>query len=55
MVSHEAVNVTQSVEPFDSCVEDVEIFDPVGLVEEDHHPLITPAYDMVKSTFELNP
>ena len=55
MVSHEAVDVTHPVEPFDGFVEDVEVLDPVSIFEKDHPPLITPAYDMVKSAFELDP
>ena len=55
MVSHKAIGVTQPVEPFGSGVEDVEVLDPVSLIEEDHHPLITPAYDMVKSALERDP
>ena len=55
MVSHEAVHVAQPVEPFDGCVENIEVFDSVSLIEEDHLPFITPAYDMVKCALELDP
>ena len=55
MVPHEAIDMAQPIEPFYGFVEDVEIFDPVSLVEEDHHPFIAPAYDMVKSALELDP
>jgi len=55
MVPHETVHMAQPVEPFDGGVKDVEILDPVCLIQEDHLSFITSAYDMVKSTFELDP
>lgn len=47
--------MTQPVESFDCFVEDIKKLKPVGVLEEDHHPLVTSAYDMVECTFELNP
>jgi len=55
MVTHKAVDVAQPVEPLDGGVQDVEILDPISIFKEYHHPLITPAYDMVKSALELDP
>jgi hypothetical protein len=36
-------------------MEEIEILDTIPIFEEDHHPLVASAYDMVKSTFELDP
>jgi hypothetical protein len=55
MVPHETVHMTQPVEPFDGFMEDIDVLDAISIIQEDHLSFITPAYDMVKSAFELYP
>ena len=55
VISHEAVDMAQPVISFDGFIEKIEVLDTVLIFKKDHLSFIAPAYDMVKSTFELDP
>ena len=54
MVSHQTVCMTDPSEAFDNSIHELNKLPPVTYMEEDHFSTVSPAYDMIQSTFILN-